>query len=128
LSRREIVTYGPMSYFPIRRIVEEEIRKSGVKEGLVTVHAKGATPAIIVSKRDEIEKVDEAIRRIVPTLGWKHGNAYAHLRSTLLSTVKTLIVSSGELTLPTDYEIFFLETRFVYNHRRQLHFYIRGKC
>jgi len=126
MAELEIRTYGPMSYFPLRRMIEEKIAEVGVSKGLVTIHARGATPAIIVVKRSGLDLIDEALKRMVPVVGWAHGNAYAHLRSTIASTVKTLVFENERLALPDDYEVYFLETRPVYNHKRKIHLYIRG--
>ncbi len=122
----EIRTHGPMSYFPLRRMIEERLAETGIARGLVTIHAGGATPAIIVIGKDELRFIDEALKNMIPVVGWVHGNAYAHLRSTIASTVKTLVFGDGRLILPDDYEVYFLETRPVYNHRRKIHLYIRG--
>jgi len=119
-------TYGPMTYFPLRDIIEGEVSKSGISEGLATIHARGATPAILVVRRDELSLIDEFLKRLVPVAGWLHGNAYAHLRSTIASTVKTLIIDGGKLAIPETYEIYFLETRPVHNHERSIHIYLRG--
>ena len=126
LVELEIVTHGPMSYFPLRELIEDRIKEIGLLRGLVTIHARGATPAIVVVSREELEYFDEALKEMIPIVGWSHGNAYAHLRSTITSTVKTLVFENGRLMLPDDYEVYFLETRPVYNHRRRIHLYIRG--
>ncbi len=122
-----IRTHGPMSYFPLRRLIEEKIRDAGVKEGLVTIHAKGATPGILVVDRDDLDAVDRVIKSLVPVAGWRHGNAYAHLRSTILSTTHTLVVKDARLYLPPRHEVYFVETRPVYNHERIIHLVIRGR-
>ncbi len=126
LRRIELRTYGPMSYFPLRDRIEAEIRGCGISKGFVTIHARGATPAIVVVSHRDLEYFDDLLKRLVPVTGWRHGNAYAHLRSTITSTVKTLCFTEGELLLPRDYEVYFLETRPVHNHRRLVHLYVRG--
>ncbi len=115
-----------MNYFPLRDRIEAEIKKCDINRGLVTIHARGATPAIVIISRRELEYFDELLKTLVPVTGWRHGNAYAHLRSTIVSTTKTLPFTDNKLMLPTDYEVYFLETRPVYNHRRIVHLYIRG--
>jgi len=119
-------TYGPMNYFPLRAIIEERIAVSRIHRGVITLHARGATPALLITKEEDLRFVDEALKKLIPVVGWAHGNAYAHLRSTIASTVKTLIIDGGKLALPKGYEVYFLETRPVYNHEREMHMYIRG--
>ncbi len=126
MKKIELRTHGPMSYFPLRSRIEYEIRESGITEGLVTIHARGATPAIVIVSQGDLEHFDELLKKLVPVAGWRHGNAYAHLRSTIISTTKTLVFIDDKILLPPDYEVYFLETRPVYNHRRIVHIYIRG--
>ncbi len=40
----EIRTHGPMKYYGIRELVEEAVRENGCMNGLVHIHAVGATP------------------------------------------------------------------------------------
>ncbi len=115
-----------MSYFPLRDRIESIIARCGISRGLVTIHARGATPAIIVVDRRELEYFDELLKKLVPVTGWRHGNAYAHLRSTITSTTTTVPFINSRLVLPLEYEVYFLETRPVHNHRRIVHIYIRG--
>ena len=126
LRRLELLTYGPMNYFPLRTRIESEISKCGLSQGLVTIHARGETPAIVIIYSRDLEEFDEALKKMIPVVGWRHGNAYAHLRSTVVSTTKTVPFKENKLMLPSGYEVYFLETRPVYNHRRIVHLYIRG--
>ncbi len=122
----ELRTYGPMNYYALRPIIEDKIASTGLAKGLVTIHAKGATPSIVVIDRDLLEDFDRVLRNIIPVIGWRHGNAYAHLRSTVMGTAYTLPFKDAKLLLPRNYEVYFVETRPVYNHRRIVHLYIRG--
>ncbi|ADI31816.1 hypothetical protein Shell_0695 [Staphylothermus hellenicus DSM 12710] len=121
-----IRTFGPMKYFPLRRIIEEEIEDTDTNRGVATIHAKGATPGIIVISKDDLDYFDQIIKNIIPITGWKHGNAYAHLRSTIMSTTQTIYYENKKLYMPDNYEVYFVETRPVHNHRRTIHLIIHG--
>ncbi|WFO76364.1 YjbQ family protein [Desulfurococcaceae archaeon MEX13E-LK6-19] len=115
-----------MSYFPLRDKIEEAIEKHGLSNGVVWIHAKGATPAIIIARDNDLDLIDKWLRENIPVYGWRHGNAYAHLRSTVLSTVKPIVFKNRKLMIPKEYNVFFLETRPVYNHKRTIHLWITG--
>lgn len=122
-----ITTHGPMSYFPLRRIIEEYIEETGLEKGLVTISVKGATPGIIIADRSKLQSIDYAIKELVPVIGWEHGNAYAHLRSTIMSTTQTIPFNNKRLVLPQSHQVYLVETRPVHNHRRTIVLYIRGR-
>lgn len=115
-----------MKYFSLRSIIEEEILSINTEKGLVTIHAKGATPGLIIIDKNKVNGFERILRKIIPITGWKHGNAYAHLRSTVMSTTQTIYYEKGRLYLPENYEVYFVETRPVHNHRRTIHLIIRG--
>ncbi len=116
-----------MKYFRLRRIIEEEIRSTGLSKGLVTIHVKGATPGLLVFSENLVDVFDSFLKKLVPVTSYRHGNAFEHLRSSILFTTHTLFFDSSGLLLPEDYEVFLVETRSVHNHRRVLHLVIRGK-
>ena len=122
----EIRTYGPMKYFRLRKIIEEELRLTGLTKGLVTIHVKGATPGLLVFDEEYVQVFDSLLKKLVPVTGYRHGNAYEHLRSCIMSTTHTLFFDSKGLRLPPSYEVFLVETRPVHNHKRVLHVIIRG--
>ncbi|MEM0088011.1 MAG: YjbQ family protein [Thermofilum sp.] len=118
LSRIELVTYGPNKLFDITDRVSELAK--GVEEGVVLLQAVGSTGALILlpRRRDVVEAFERDLWDLVPTLGWKHpGNAYAHLRSTLIGTLLALPVAGGSIPLEES-GIFFLENQPALNRRR----------
>ncbi len=127
MSRFEIRTYGPMKYFRLRRIIEEELRLTGLAKGLVTIHVKGATPGLLVFDEEQVQVFNSFLKKLVPATSYRHSNAYEHLRSSIMSTTHTLFFDSEGLRLPPSYEVFLVETRPVHNHKRTLHLIIRGK-
>lgn len=117
-SRIELVTYGPNKLFDITDRVAK--LAAGVEEGLLVLQAVGSTGALVTLPRraEVIEAFERDLWDLVPTLGWMHpGNAYAHLRSTLIGTALALPVVGGSLPLG-DCGIFFLENQPAMNRRR----------
>jgi len=118
LRRIELVTYGPNKLFDITDRVLECVE--GVGEGFVALQAVGSTGALLVlpRRRDVLERFEDDLWDLVPTLGWRHpGNAYAHLRSTLMGTALALPIVGGTLPLG-GCGVFFLENQPAMNRRR----------
>ncbi len=126
-SSLRIRTYGPTVFFPIRGLIEEVVRESRVKEGIAWLSVKGATPALVVATEEVANELGKCLKYLIPVSGWRHGNAYAHLRSTVLSTSKVIPIINNELAIPKEYEIYLLETRSVYNHIREVVIQIHGE-
>jgi len=120
VARIELVTHGPNKLFDITDRVEELAR--GVGEGAVVLQAVGSTGALVVlpRRREVVEAFESDLWDLVPTLGWRHpGNAYAHLRSTLIGTVLVLPVLGGRLPLGGS-GVFFLENQPAVRRRRSI--------
>lgn len=127
LSSIEILTHGPMSYYDLTDMIEEEVARSSIETGIVHVHAKGSTPGVFIARYDSLKQIGEFIKNLVPVTGWKHGNAYAHLRSLVFGTGLTIPVFNKRILLPREYKVYFVETRPVHNHRRTIHVIVTGK-
>jgi secondary thiamine-phosphate synthase enzyme len=96
----------------VRRIVQE----SGVRDGLLTVYAQGATAAIMIQENwDDSVQTDvvELLRKLIPRGVWRHdaqdGNGDAHLKSGLVGPSETIPVIGGELGLSTWQNVFLCE-------------------
>jgi len=123
-------TNGPSGIYDLTDALRSVVKASGIEEGVAWVSAKGATPALIIASKERVEGVVRCVERLFPAIPhgepWEHGNAYAHLRSTALSTLKALPVIGGEPSLPRGYGLYFLETRPVQNHLRQVVVQVHG--
>ncbi|RMG30304.1 MAG: YjbQ family protein [Gammaproteobacteria bacterium] len=96
--------------------VRAVVRESGVRNGLVSVYAQGATAAIMIQENwDDSVQTDvvELLRKLIPRGVWRHdaqdGNGDAHLKSGLVGPSETLPLIDGELGLSTWQNIFFCE-------------------
>ncbi len=123
-------TNGPSGIYDLTDALRSVIKASGVDEGVAWVSAKGATPALLIVRDDAVDDAVRCVERMFPAIPpgepWEHGNAYAHLRSTALSTLKAVPVLNGEPALPQGYGLYFLETRPVQNHLRQVVVQVHG--
>ncbi len=122
-------TTGPSGIYDLTQALYNIVRESGVSEGIAWISAKGATPVLLIFPKHlvaEAIRCMEAFIPAVPPTPWMHGNAYAHLRSTVFSTLKAVPVIEGRLALPEGYGLFFIETRPVHNHEREVIIQVHG--
>jgi len=92
------------------------VRRSGVRDGLVSVYAQGATAATMVQENwDESVQTDvvELLRKLIPRGVWRHdaqdGNGDAHLKAGLVGPAETIPVIDGQLGLSRWQNVFFCE-------------------
>ncbi len=109
-------TSGHNGLYDVTDRVKTVVRKSGIREGLVSVYAQGATAAIMIQENwDESVQHDVVtlLNRIVPEGQWEHdaldSNGDAHLKAGIVGPSETIPLIDGELALSTWQNIFFCE-------------------
>jgi len=82
----------------ITNLIKEEVIKSGIKDGIVSIFCAHTTAGIIIFensdsslKRDLLSFIDE----IVPNKNYSHSNAKAHLKASFLKSDITLIINNA---------------------------------
>jgi len=96
--------------------VEAVVGRSGLRNGLVSVYAQGATAAIMIQENwDESVQSDvvNLLRGMIPRGVWLHdaqdGNGDAHLKAGLVGPSETLPLIDGQLGLSRWQNVFFCE-------------------
>jgi secondary thiamine-phosphate synthase enzyme len=97
--------------------VQAVVDASGVRNGLVSVYAQGATGALMIQENwDESVQTDvvDLLRKLIPRGVWLHdrqdGNGDdAHLKAGLVGPSETIPLIDGQLGLSTWQNIFFCE-------------------
>jgi len=96
--------------------VNEVVRQSGIRDGLVTVYAQGATAAMMIQENwDDSVQTDviNLLRQLIPTGVWLHdrqdGNGDAHLKAGIIGPSESIPLIDGKLGLSTWQNIFFCE-------------------
>ena len=92
------------------------VESSGVRHGLVSVYAQGATTAIMIQENwDDSVQTDvvHLLRQMIPKGVWLHdrqdGNGDAHLKAGLVGPSETVPIVDGRLGLSRWQNIFFCE-------------------
>jgi len=116
---REIITVATRQreiLVDITEQVKQVVSGSGVRNGIVSVYAQGATAAVMIQENwDESVQTDVVnfLRQIIPKGVWLHdrqdGNGDAHLKAGLVGPSETVPVIDGELGLSTWQNIFLCE-------------------
>ena len=112
----EVRTKNRVEIIDITSRVQEEVEKSGVKDGIAVVYTKHTTTAIVINENESGLKDDmlDLIEKLVPQgAGYRHdsidNNADAHLRALLLGNSVVIPVTNGRLDLGTWQRILFIE-------------------
>jgi len=92
------------------------VARSGVRDGLVSVYAQGATAAIMIQENwDDSVQLDvvSLLQKLIPKGAWQHdaqdGNGDAHLKSGLVGPSEVIPLIDGRLGLSRWQNIFFCE-------------------
>ncbi len=96
--------------------VQAAVQRSGVRNGLVSVYAQGATAALMIQENwDDSVQTDvvHLLQMLIPRGLWLHdrqdGNGDAHLKSGLVGPSETIPLIDGKLGLSRWQNIFFCE-------------------
>ncbi len=111
-----VTTHQRETLIDITEEVKEVVRASGVRDGLVSVYAQGATAAVMIQENwDESVQTDviNFMRQIIPRGVWLHdrqdGNGDSHLKAGLVGPSETMPVIDGKPGLSTWQNIFLCE-------------------
>ena len=110
-------TTNHREYVHITPKVEDAVRKSGIREGMVLVSAMHITAAIYVNDNESglIEDIDQWLEKLAPfNLKYKHhqtgeNNGDSHLKSLLIHHEVIVPITAGKLDLGPWQRIFYAE-------------------
>ncbi len=100
----------------ITQQVFDVVQRSGLKQGLVSVYAQGATAATMIQENwDESVQTDvvHLLQKMIPRGVWLHdqqdGNGDSHLKAGLVGPSESIPLIDGQLGLSRWQNIFFCE-------------------
>jgi secondary thiamine-phosphate synthase enzyme len=114
-STVSIKTSSRTDMVDITSMVQKEVSKSGVTEGMCTVYVPHTTAGVTINEgadpavcQDILAKLNELVP---PHAGYRHmeGNADSHIKASLMGSSVSVIVENGRLVLGTWQKIFFCE-------------------
>jgi len=96
--------------------LSDVVSQSGIRNGLVSVYAQGATAAIMIQENwDDSVQMDvvNLLHKMIPRGVWLHdaqdGNGDSHLKAGLVGPSETIPLIDGELGLSRWQNVFFCE-------------------
>jgi secondary thiamine-phosphate synthase enzyme len=120
-----LATHAREQLVDITEQVSRVVERSGVRDGLVSLYAQGATAAVMIQENwDESVQTDvvHLLQKLIPRGVWLHdaqdGNGDAHLKSGLVGPSETVPIIDGRLGLSRWQNIFFCEFDGPRNERR----------
>jgi secondary thiamine-phosphate synthase enzyme len=120
--------------FDITDDIGKAVAASGVREGIAVVSLPHTTASVgIISFPDPLGLIDvmDEVARLVPTrIDFKHQHdtpqdAAGHIKSTIIGTTMSLIVSDGALLLGHSQKVYFMEHDGP--RQRQFHVQVIGR-
>ena len=114
----ELSTKGNNDTVDITDRVQEVLTRSGIPEGIATVHVPGSTggvttieyePGVVADLAGILEKLVPRGSHYQHDLAWGDGNAHSHMRAAIIGPSLTVPFSSGSLLLGTWQQIVFVD-------------------
>jgi secondary thiamine-phosphate synthase enzyme len=112
----ELQTKHKRELVDVTEEARREVARSGVRTGLCSLYAQGATAAMMVQENDDPNiglDVVRCLEQLVPDGVWLHdrvdGNGSAHIQAGLCGPSETIPVRDGGLALSTWQNVFFCE-------------------
>jgi len=110
-----VTTRNRSEMIDITSKIEEELKKSGLKDGVCFLFVPHTTAGITINESadpDVATDIQEMLNKLIPWEGsYRHleGNSAAHIKSSLIGNSVMVFVESGHLKLGTWQGIFFCE-------------------
>jgi secondary thiamine-phosphate synthase enzyme len=99
----------------ITSMVQAEISKSGVTEGICTVFVPHTTAGVTINEGADPDVCQDVIAKfsqlVPPNDGYRHseGNSDSHIKASLVGSSVSVLVEGGRMLLGTWQKIFFCE-------------------
>jgi secondary thiamine-phosphate synthase enzyme len=123
-------TRGEIDFIDLSENIEEQVKSSGIKNGIVHVFSPHATGILVLTENDAalLEDIKVFLEELAPKHGdYQHpSNAHSHLRSMLLPPDKTLPIIDGRVQFGTWQSLLFVETD-VYPRERTVIVQVMGE-
>ena len=112
----------------ITETIREDIKNSGVKEGIAIVYCPHTTAGITINENADPDVVRDLLygfEKVYPTSdkNYRHfeGNSHAHMKSSTMGASQTLIINDGKLILGCWQDVYFCE----FDGPRKRNFYVK---
>lgn len=100
-----VTTSKRTDFIDITRQVQDEVSKSGVESGIITIYVPHTTCGVIINENADPHVVDDIqmqLEKLVPfEAGYKHReqNSDSHIKVAMTGSSETIIIENGQLVL-----------------------------
>ncbi len=128
MNQFTVQTQSRTDFIKIDQEVAKEVRKSGLRDGVVTVFIPHTTAGITINENadpDVLTDIELVLDRSIPWKGgYRHseGNTAAHVKASMMGSSVQVIVSDGTLQLGTWQSLYFCE----FDGPRTRHVWMKG--
>jgi secondary thiamine-phosphate synthase enzyme len=115
LKTFSVSTSSRNEFIDITSLIQEHIKKSGIKDGVCILHVPHTTAALTINENADPSVQDDILRQlssVIPENGhYRHseGNSDAHIKASLFGPSLTLLIEKGRIVLGTWQGIYFCE-------------------
>ncbi len=110
-----VKTTKTQEFIDITNLINEEIKRQNVQEGIAVVFVPHTTAAVTINENTDPDVTIDiigALNKVFPVEGdYRHyeGNSHAHIKASLMGSSCTLIIEKGKLKLGTWQGVYFCE-------------------
>lgn len=111
-----LATHHHSEMIEITESIEQHVKGTGVRDGIVIVSSAHTTAGITVNENADPDVKTDFLRRLDEVYPWEHtrdrhmeGNTAAHLKTSTVGHSQTIVINRGRLVLGTWQGIYFCE-------------------
>jgi len=110
-----VKTNKAQEFIDITDIINNEIKRNNVQEGLAVVFVPHTTAGVTINENadpDVVSDILSSLNKAFPVNGdYRHyeGNSHAHIKASLMGSSCTIIIENGKLKLGTWQGVYFCE-------------------
>ncbi|MGM0524518.1 MAG: secondary thiamine-phosphate synthase enzyme YjbQ [Bacillota bacterium] len=111
-----LATHHHSEMIEITETIEQYVKDTGVRDGIVIVSSAHTTAGITVNENADPDVKTDFLRRLDEVYPWEHardrhmeGNTAAHLKTSTVGHSQTIVIDRGRLVLGTWQGIYFCE-------------------
>ena len=128
LYEHSIATKQAQQMLKVTNLVREDIKASGVQEGIAVVFSPHTTAGFTINENADPDVVRDILMSLEDTFPthdarYRHfeGNSHAHIKTSYVGPSQTLIISGGEIVFGIWQDLYFCE----FDGPRNRHFYVK---
>lgn len=110
-----IRTNKSQEFIDITHLINEEIKRTNVKDGIAVVFVPHTTAGVTINENtdpDVVEDILSSLNKVFPVNGsYLHyeGNSHAHIKASIMGSSCTIIIENGRMKLGTWQGVYFCE-------------------